>query len=1044
MDLVKTVLLYMMMLVGTATGASPEVTPIPANALPTPTPYVTQAPTAIPTARPTATPQPTRYSTLYVGDKGSAVRALQNRLNELGYLKATPDGNYGAQTKTAVENFQRANGLKVDGIAGRNTQQVLFESPTVIYANAATRTPTRPPVTATPVAPAQVLVQYVDAGTGALLRQNIAQCYGDTYIYADANMVPASYRLVSNSYVFVSVRNSQASPATVTFRYQSSATSVPNTGVSIPVYYLDASNLIISRETRVMYQSGTIAADTTLIPAGYTLSGSSVVYVTVTGNTASPSPVLFRLNRNQATATPTPVTGVVVPVRYINNRTGQIFNTQNVTMYRTGNVFPQKSMVPDGYTLVGNSYTTVTISNGRANPSVVEFRYQPYQPTATPIVSVTVPVNYVDATTNRTILSTAVGLTASQLVYADLTQVPGYTLTSAASVYVTVRNGQASPGSVTFRVTPTATPTPAITYVSVPVRYLYGTRLVASQSVSVRTGSSTYVYADASVYGSNYVLSGSTSVRVTVSAAGVASPSTVTFYVQPAATPTPTPVPSFNVSVPVRYMYNSRLVASQTVYIRNGTSSYVYADASVYGSGYVLSGSNSVRVTVSTAGVASPSTVTFYVVPAATPTPTPVPNFNVSVPVRYMYNSRLVASQTVYIRNGTSSYVYADASVYGSGYVLSGSNSVRVTVSAAGVASPSVVTFYVVPAATPTPTPIPSFDVSVPVRYMYGNQMIGGYQELCASGTTTTIYADPNVYQNSYTLVGNNWVSVYVDAQGKASPSTVVFNVMPIATDPPVNPDPVVFEVPIQVEYRNGNQLIWSTTMNVLSGRQTVIQADSSVYAGYILNSSDRVTVNVTTDGFASPNPVIFYLSDAAPVTPDPGPAPAPAPANITGNPKQELPKYTTVKFQSNYDVYQGPGTNYYRSSNGKASYGARGAARVYGTDGEWLLIGYESGKGGYRIGYIHNYKFPKNVNASAIPVLSYAMLTATVNQNAPVTDDPVINGNNSAIEKLKKGTQVTFLAWVDSKHNWALIEYTSTKGTVRAFILSKYLNGLN
>ena len=47
MDLVRTVLLYMMMLVGTATGVSPEVTPMPANALPTPTPYVTQAPTAV-------------------------------------------------------------------------------------------------------------------------------------------------------------------------------------------------------------------------------------------------------------------------------------------------------------------------------------------------------------------------------------------------------------------------------------------------------------------------------------------------------------------------------------------------------------------------------------------------------------------------------------------------------------------------------------------------------------------------------------------------------------------------------------------------------------------------------------------------------------------------------------------------------------------------------------------------------------------------------------------------------------------------------------
>ena len=83
MDLVRTVLLYMMMLVGTATGASPEITPMPAGALPTPTAYVTPAPTARPTNAPTPSPRPTTYKTLYVGDKGSAVRALQTRLKEL-------------------------------------------------------------------------------------------------------------------------------------------------------------------------------------------------------------------------------------------------------------------------------------------------------------------------------------------------------------------------------------------------------------------------------------------------------------------------------------------------------------------------------------------------------------------------------------------------------------------------------------------------------------------------------------------------------------------------------------------------------------------------------------------------------------------------------------------------------------------------------------------------------------------------------------------------------------------------------------------------
>ena len=958
MDLVRTIMLYMMMLVGTATGVSPSVTPIPANALPTPTPYVTQAPTAVPTARPTASPRPTRYTTLYVGDKGNAVRALQNRLKELGYLSGNADGSYGAQTKTAVENFQRANGLKVDGIAGRNTQQIMFESENVVYAHAATLIPTAVPITPTPIAPAIVTVRYLDAGNSALLHQTTVQCYADTNVYADATMVPATYRLVSNSYVSIRVSNGQASPSTVTFYYQRGATAAPSVGVDIPVYYLDSTNLIVARETRTLYQSGTIAADASLIPAGYTLSGSSVVYVTITGNTASPNPVLFRLNRNQVTPTPVPVSGVVVPVNYINAVTGQVFASQNVTLYRTGTVYPQRSLVPEGYTLISASYVTVTIANGRANPSSISFTYQPYQPTATPIVGATVPVNYIESSTNRVILSTTVSLATSQLVYADLSLVPGYTLTSASSVYVTVRNGQASPGSVTFRLMRSATPTPSSRQIAVPVRYLYGTRLIANQ----------------------------------------------------------------------------------TVYLMTGTTSYVYADEAAYGSGYVINGSNTVRVIVSSEGVASPSIVTFYVTPraTATPRPTAVPVFQVTVPVRYMYGTRLIASTTVTLQNGTSTTVYADASVYGSQYVISGSNSVNVSVSQSGVASPSVVTFYLTPVATPTPTSVPIYQKPVPVQYMVGSQLIASYQEMCTTNSTTTVYADPSVYEGRYLIQGDNWVNVYVDAAGNANPATVIFYLIPVTTDPPAPS----FEVPVNVEYRDGNQLVYSTVVMLSAGRQSEVQADPSVYAAsYTLDGSGRVTVTVSSDGFANPNPVIFYLTPiVTPVTPvpvTPEPFIPPTPPAPSGDKNQELPSYKTGSFKKSYDVYQGPGTNYYR--NGRAQYGGGGAARIFGYDGEWLLIGYETGKGDYRIGYIQNYTLPAKIDPNSLRPLTYAWISTTIAVESVVTDDPVINMKQ--IEKLAPGTPVNFLAWVDNGHRWALIEYVRSSGeTIRAFVKGKNL----
>lgn len=51
---------------------------------------------------------------------------MQQALVALGYLKGASDGNFGTGTKTAVENFQKDNGLDVDGIAGAKTLEKLY------------------------------------------------------------------------------------------------------------------------------------------------------------------------------------------------------------------------------------------------------------------------------------------------------------------------------------------------------------------------------------------------------------------------------------------------------------------------------------------------------------------------------------------------------------------------------------------------------------------------------------------------------------------------------------------------------------------------------------------------------------------------------------------------------------------------------------------------------------------------------------------------------------------------------------------------------
>lgn len=59
--------------------------------------------------------------TVKKGSKGSDVSALQAKLNAVGNYGLIVDGVFGAKTDTALRDFQKKNGLSVDGIAGPKT-----------------------------------------------------------------------------------------------------------------------------------------------------------------------------------------------------------------------------------------------------------------------------------------------------------------------------------------------------------------------------------------------------------------------------------------------------------------------------------------------------------------------------------------------------------------------------------------------------------------------------------------------------------------------------------------------------------------------------------------------------------------------------------------------------------------------------------------------------------------------------------------------------------------------------------------------------------
>ena len=63
---------------------------------------------------------------LSLGDRGEAVRILQEHLIAAGFLKNQPNGYYGSNTVDAVKRFQKQQKLEINGLAGQTTRSKLY------------------------------------------------------------------------------------------------------------------------------------------------------------------------------------------------------------------------------------------------------------------------------------------------------------------------------------------------------------------------------------------------------------------------------------------------------------------------------------------------------------------------------------------------------------------------------------------------------------------------------------------------------------------------------------------------------------------------------------------------------------------------------------------------------------------------------------------------------------------------------------------------------------------------------------------------------
>lgn len=63
----------------------------------------------------------------YSNIERSAIKQVQTALKNSGFYKGVIDGKMGPKTKDAIKKFQKAHGLKADGVAGKKTLAELNE-----------------------------------------------------------------------------------------------------------------------------------------------------------------------------------------------------------------------------------------------------------------------------------------------------------------------------------------------------------------------------------------------------------------------------------------------------------------------------------------------------------------------------------------------------------------------------------------------------------------------------------------------------------------------------------------------------------------------------------------------------------------------------------------------------------------------------------------------------------------------------------------------------------------------------------------------------
>ena len=122
--------------------------------------------------------------------------------------------------------------------------------------------------------------------------------------------------------------------------------------------------------------------------------------------------------------------------------------------------------------------------------------------------------------------------------------------------------------------------------------------------------------------------------------------------------------------------------------------------------------------------------------------------------------------------------------------------------------------------------------------------------------------------------------------------------------------------------------------------------------------------------------------------------------------------------------VYLGPGNNYPRAGNGKATVSTNGWVQVFGQYDGWLLIQYHIDGNHYRIGWIEKSALPAGTKVERLKISDFwenEPYQQEIMEDCVMTDDPL--GSGAAIAHLKTGQKVWSLAFLGAEWEMIVVE---------------------